>query len=246
MVVEKSPAFQFYAKEFLSDANQAGMSLLETGAYARLMCFEWNEQGKGLPDDQVRCGRMVGATLGQMRTMWPTLRACFIDHPTVTGRMVHPRLQKERVKQAEFRRRQSDKGKASAASRRAAGPQPESNHGSTSALPGVNSPVSISTLQEEHKAAAAPRTALAMAPNANGNYRVIEALACELRKAGFWEVGEGVRFEIQSEAELVHAVKDVCAQKRITYSSDPDVAVDTVHRACASAWAQFEKRAARA
>lgn len=100
--------------------------------------------------------------------------------------------------------------------------------------------------EERTSAAAAPRHALAEAPNQNGNYKVIEALACTLRKAGFWEVGEGIRFDIQSEAELVCAVKDVCAQQRIVYSSHPDVEVDTVHRACASAWGKPEKRAARA
>ena len=107
----KSPAFQFYAKEFLSDANQAGMSLQETGAYIRLICFEWNEHGKGIPDDAVRCARMVGASVGSMRKMWPTLRSCFIAHDAMTGRLVHPRLERERENQAYYRRRQSDNGK---------------------------------------------------------------------------------------------------------------------------------------
>ena len=107
----KSPAFQFYAKEFLSDANQAGMSLQETGAYIRLICFEWNEHGKGIPDDAVRCARMVGASVGSMRKMWPTLRSCFIAHDAMTGRLVHPRLERERENQADYRRRQSDNGK---------------------------------------------------------------------------------------------------------------------------------------
>lgn len=122
-MAEKSPAFQLYVKEFLSDANQAGMSLMETGAYARLMCFEWNECGKGIPDDPVRCARMVGATATQMHRMWDAIRSCFRLHPETPGRLIHPRLEIERQKQAEFRRRQSDKGKASAERRL--------NHGST-------------------------------------------------------------------------------------------------------------------
>ena len=113
----KSPAFQLYVKEFLSDANQAGMSLQESGAYIRLMCFEWNEQGKGLPDDAVRCGNMIGATTGQMKTMWRALRSCFVSHPTEASRIVHPRLQKEREKQTVFKRRKSDAGKQGATKR---------------------------------------------------------------------------------------------------------------------------------
>jgi uncharacterized protein YdaU (DUF1376 family) len=104
----KSPAFQFYPKDFLGDGDQAGMSLQETGAYARLMCFEWNAHGAGLPDDTTRCARMVGAPAGAMRKMWPAIRALFVDHPSLPGRMVHPRLERERGKQSAYRRRQSD------------------------------------------------------------------------------------------------------------------------------------------
>lgn len=110
----KAPAFQLYVKEFLSDANQAGMSLQESGAYIRLMCFEWNEHGKGLPDDFTRCARMIGATPPQMRTMWKALRGCFVDHPNAPGRMLHPRLEKERQKQETFKRRRSYAGKKGA------------------------------------------------------------------------------------------------------------------------------------
>lgn len=107
----QSPAFQFYPKDFLGDGDQAGMSLQETGAYARLMCYEWNAHGAGIPDDCTRAANMVHAPIGAMRKMWPAIRSCFIAHPTEPGRLVHPRLEKERQKQDAFRRRQSDKGK---------------------------------------------------------------------------------------------------------------------------------------
>lgn len=137
MAQEKAPAFQFYAKEFLADANQAGMSLQEAGAYVRLMCVEWNEAGKGIPDSAVKCARMVGATDGHMKKMWVTLRRCFREHGSEAGMLIHPRLEKEREKQESYRRRQSDKGRASAAAR-SAGPQPEGNHGSTAVQPKSN------------------------------------------------------------------------------------------------------------
>lgn len=107
----KSPAFQFYPKDFLGDGDQAGMSLQETGAYARLMCYEWNSHGDGIPDDAIRAANMVHAAPGAMRKMWPAIRSMFIPHPTEPGRLVHPRLEKERAKQNIFRRRQSDASK---------------------------------------------------------------------------------------------------------------------------------------
>lgn len=137
MASDKAPAFQFYAKEFLADANQAGMSLQEAGAYVRLMCVEWNEAGKGIPDSAVKCARMVGATDGHMKKMWPTLRRCFREHGSETGMLIHPRLEKEREKQESYRRRQSDKGRASATAR-ATGAQPDGNHGPTAVQPDGN------------------------------------------------------------------------------------------------------------
>lgn len=138
---EKPPAFQMYAKEFLSDANQAGMSLQESGAYARLMCYEWNEHGKGLPDDAVRCGYMVGATPAQMRRMWPALRGCFVPHQTLEGRIVHPRLEKERAKQQAYRDEQAEKGRQSAVNRKSTAVdlqgQPNGNRGATEHPTGV-------------------------------------------------------------------------------------------------------------
>lgn len=133
----KSPAFQFYVKEFLSDANQAGMSLQETGAYIRLMCYEWNEQGKGIPDDAMRAARMVGATSAQMRKMWTALRGCFQTHATTPHRIIHPRLELERKKQSAFHRRQSDNGKKGGRPRKPVETQPK-----PTANPNKSSPIS--------------------------------------------------------------------------------------------------------
>lgn len=144
MAPEKAPAFQFYPKDFLSDGNQGEMSLAESGAYARLMCRCWLE--KTVPDDVKRAANLVGATAGQMRKMWPAIRRCFQPHPTLTGRLIHPRLEKEREKQEAFRQRQSAKGKVSAANRTATEPQPNSNRGATEPQPDrqpkTNSPIS--------------------------------------------------------------------------------------------------------
>jgi len=101
----KAPAFQFYPRDFLSDSNQMAMSLQEAGAYIRLMCHCWDDGS--IPDDPIRLARLVGTTSNQMRKLWPAIRHCF-RNGRQHGRLVHPRLEKERVKQDNYRRRQSD------------------------------------------------------------------------------------------------------------------------------------------
>jgi uncharacterized protein YdaU (DUF1376 family) len=123
---EQSPAFQFYVGDFLSDGNVGAMSLEECGAYIRLLCFCWREGS--LPSHHKRLARLVGVPPGKFRRLWPAIVECFREQD---GRLIHPRLEKERQKQADYRRRQSQAGKASAAAR-----QPEGNRRSTAVQPG--------------------------------------------------------------------------------------------------------------
>jgi uncharacterized protein YdaU (DUF1376 family) len=101
---EKSPAFQFYPKEFLTDGNVAAMSLQERGAYITLLCICWQE--KSLPADLSRLANIVGVPLKVFTRLWPILSGCFIKQG---DRFLHPRLEKEREKQTAFSRRQKDK-----------------------------------------------------------------------------------------------------------------------------------------
>jgi uncharacterized protein YdaU (DUF1376 family) len=134
MASEKAPAFQFYPKDFLTDGKVAAMTLAERGAYITLLSICWLEGS--LPDDPRRLAQMVGATRSEFQKLWPALAACF----TVKGdALINKRLDLEREKQVEYRRRQSDAGRASA-NQRSTVRQPEVNHGSTGRLPEVNSP----------------------------------------------------------------------------------------------------------
>jgi uncharacterized protein YdaU (DUF1376 family) len=133
-VSEKSPAFQFYPKDFLSDEKQIRMSLPAVGIYMRLICHCWNEGS--LPADAVSLARLSGATGRQIRELWPSIGPCF--RTTEDGRLIHPRLEREREKQQVYRRRQSDAGKASATARAASQSvpfpttvEPRLNHGSS-------------------------------------------------------------------------------------------------------------------
>lgn len=144
MAPEKSPAFQFYPKEFLMDGNVLSMSLPERGAYITLLCICWQE--KSLPCDLRRLANIVGVPLKAFQKLWPSLSACFV---TQGDRLFHPRLEKEREKQEGHRQRQSDKGMASAvarANRTLTVVPPNGNHGSTTVQPDtqpeLNSPIS--------------------------------------------------------------------------------------------------------
>ena len=129
----KSPAFQFYPKDFLTDENVRLMSMQERGIYITLMSYCWIEGT--LPADTKRLSRLCGMPQQQFNKLWKAITPCFDPDPLNQERIIHPRLDKERVKQIIFRRRQSDKGRASGASRRATAdqhtPRTETNRGST-------------------------------------------------------------------------------------------------------------------
>jgi uncharacterized protein YdaU (DUF1376 family) len=100
----KAPAFQFYPNDFLSDPNVMVMSLQERGAYITLICVCWT-QGV-LPDDKARLARLCGTPANAFTKIWPALESCFRKG---RGGLVHPRLEREREKQAEFKRLQADR-----------------------------------------------------------------------------------------------------------------------------------------
>lgn len=112
MAPEKAPAFQFYPKDFLSDSNVLEMSMLERGVYITLLCICWTEGS--LPSAADRLANMVSIPPKQFAKCWPVIRECFTERD---GRYVHLRLDREREKQAEHRRRQSDKGSRGAEKR---------------------------------------------------------------------------------------------------------------------------------
>ena len=144
----KSPAFQFYPKDFITDSNVIVMTMAERGAYITLICLCWLEGS--LPSDLARLSRLCGSTPVVFGKMWPAIEPCFRPAKRGSDRLIHPRLERERQKQAEFREEQSRKGKASAAARNRKAT--ESNRGSTAVQPSAvqpkpNSSSSISDLQ---------------------------------------------------------------------------------------------------
>jgi uncharacterized protein YdaU (DUF1376 family) len=105
---DRSPAFQFYPKDFLTDENVVVMSLLERGAYITLICQCWIDGT--IPADPERLAKMCGSPLSAFRKLWPALERCFVAARNTPDRLIHPRLERERKKQADFRARQAENG----------------------------------------------------------------------------------------------------------------------------------------
>ena len=104
MSKESSPAFQCYAAEYLADVNTQLMTVEEEGCYWRLMLFCWRE--KSLPTDIASLTALCKGIAPSNRVL-----SCF----TVLGdRLVHDRLERERLKQEEWRIKSAKGGRHSA------------------------------------------------------------------------------------------------------------------------------------
>lgn len=130
-----SPAFQFYPRDFLSSSKVDQMSMTERGVYITLLSRCWLDNG--LPIETKELAGLVRMKPQQFARLWSSgqVGKCFTARD---GKYHNDRLDDERQKQADYRRRQSDKGKASAAgrlNRGATGEQPALNRGSTKTLP---------------------------------------------------------------------------------------------------------------
>lgn len=132
---KKSPAFQFYPKDWLTDDKVVAMTSAERGDYITLLCLDWLNDGLNPEYNKLLNG---GSSL---------VRSCFVDHSTKMGFVTNPRLLVEREKQDEWHKRSSKAGKASGIARKikALQNEPKPNQGSTKAEPNTNSSSSSSS-----------------------------------------------------------------------------------------------------
>ena len=134
---EKSPAFQLYPKDFLTDERVQLMSYTERGIYITLLSLCWLETS--LPWEPTRIAQLLHMKPSRFAKWWQNgLSLCFV--PREDGRLVNPRLESERLKQEQFRSRQSEKGKASAVARKSNAVQPRFNRGATGRQPPLVQP----------------------------------------------------------------------------------------------------------
>lgn len=111
MTTCKSPAFQFYPKDFIGDPKVAAMPMDVRGMYISLLCYDWIEDGFLASEMHIlaQCDP-DGSAMAQ-------LSRCFIRHPKKSGHLTNPRIQKERDLQLQHRSERSESGKKGAKAR---------------------------------------------------------------------------------------------------------------------------------
>jgi 5-methylcytosine-specific restriction endonuclease McrA len=121
MAREKNPAFQFYPKDWLTDDKVQAMSLSERGLYITLLCHAWLHGS--IPDTELVLSRITNVRRDLFKRLWKgQLKSCFIT--SSVGRLINPRLERERAKQAFFRELRAAAGRRSGETRQAKLKQP--------------------------------------------------------------------------------------------------------------------------
>jgi len=103
----KSPAFQFYPSDYLSDINVQLMTMEEEGCYIRLLSYCWQEGD--LPSDLDALKQLCKGVIPSVRVV-----TCFCK---VGDKLRHSRLDKERKKQRDWVTKSREAGYKSAAKR---------------------------------------------------------------------------------------------------------------------------------
>jgi len=105
----KSPAFQMYPADFLSDRNVLVMTAEEVGAYVMLLLSTWLEGA--LSNDLDELAAIAKMPRDRFEIAWEKrIARCFEQRED--GAWIHPRLEVERQKQQEFREKRRIAGKA--------------------------------------------------------------------------------------------------------------------------------------
>ena len=113
----KSPAFLFYANDWLSSTRRAMMTPEQRASYIDLLCYQWNDDDCSLPDDDEALSMLSGMGERWLNGGCRLLRECFPPHPTQAGRVANPRLLEIRRERDEWSHKSSKGGKQSAKNR---------------------------------------------------------------------------------------------------------------------------------
>jgi 5-methylcytosine-specific restriction endonuclease McrA len=104
----KSPAFQLYPNDFLGSAKVGMMTTEEIGAYLLLLLLDWQEDG--FDYQAPRLARWCRLPTARFTKAWGAIGPCFTAD--AAGRLRNPRLERERIKQADWREKSSNGGKS--------------------------------------------------------------------------------------------------------------------------------------
>jgi uncharacterized protein YdaU (DUF1376 family) len=107
MTTERSPAFQFYPREFVGDLDVAALTLEEVGFYTLLLCYAWLKDG--LPADMPRLARALRVAPSKFDKLWVVIGEKFPVAPD--GRLRNERQEEEREKQRRHREERSLSGR---------------------------------------------------------------------------------------------------------------------------------------
>ena len=129
-VLGKSPAFQFYPEAFLSDENVQLMDYEERGIYITLLSHCWLEGS--IPADPGKIALLLKSGFIDLTHVLK----CFTELEDNSERLINSRLDRERTKQFEWRKKCSKGGKASARKRVRVVKQP--NQGKRHILPSIS------------------------------------------------------------------------------------------------------------
>ena len=72
------------------------LTLPERGALIDLMLYTWVRGS--IPDNEGQLARLLGVTPTIFRRVWPSVQKLFVNHPTESGRLVHPGLEEQRAR----------------------------------------------------------------------------------------------------------------------------------------------------
>ncbi|MBL8863036.1 MAG: DUF1376 domain-containing protein [Planctomycetes bacterium] len=103
---KRSPAFQFYPSDYLSGRKTRRLTLEQRGAWLELICSEWLDGP--LENDHAELARIIGVSLKDFLRIWQGLDRCF---ELQGGKLVNPRLERERSYQEENRERWRELGR---------------------------------------------------------------------------------------------------------------------------------------
>lgn len=105
MAAEKSPAYQWYVKDWRSSRKVQLMSWKVRGMYREMLDEQW-DAAQGLPNNAAALAVLLGGAVSEWARHLPQLRGCFSVQ--ADGTLLNLRLEKERAKQ----RKRSTEGKA--------------------------------------------------------------------------------------------------------------------------------------
>lgn len=197
----KSPAFQFYAAEFLADENVVLMSNQEVGCYIKLMAYCWREGS--IPADIAKIAKLCGEDGSAMAQLWLSIKQCFVLANGSHDRLTHPRLEKEREKQGEFRKGRSEAGKKGASARWDKAQMDGKANGSAMAQPLANDGSSSSS----SSSMSSPSEKKARVPRFDARGFLMENGASEKTVDAWLEIRKGKRLK-QTDVAMEGAVDE--------------------------------------